>query len=276
MRMKYTVKNISEHSGLAMQTIREYADRGMIGVNVDGQNRYRYFEANALNQTGAARRLRMMGFSLDETEEILVSVSCERYEEMLDELIERQQAMLEYHKELMDMLGHHRQITQLIRQNSSEGWLEEIPAMYCLDYRKNHTLMCSDEHSRQLLNQWMAHAAFTRNYSPYPAELLMGGEADHVIGLIIPERCGKYVPLESPVYRREGGLHACFVIRHDDRMNILPDGPAPILHFLEENALEACAQPYFIGNIPFAENGEKQFYATLYIPVKKQTRKKLE
>ena len=274
MRMKYTVKSISEHSGLAMQTIREYADRGMIGVNVDGQNRYRYFEANALNQTGAARRLRMMGFSLDETEEILVSVSCERYEEMLDALIERQQALLTYQAELVDLLRGHRHAAELTRRQTCEGWLEDVPAMYCFDYRKNHTLMCDDEPSRQLLNQWMAQAAFTRNYSPYPEALFEGGAADHVIGLIIPEKYAKYVPLESPVYRRKGGLHACFVIRHDDRMNILPDGPAPVLRFLEENALEVCAQPYFIGNVPFAENGGKQFYATLYIPVKKQTKEK--
>ena len=33
--MKYTVKSISQQSGLAMQTIREYADRGMIAVDLE-------------------------------------------------------------------------------------------------------------------------------------------------------------------------------------------------------------------------------------------------
>ena len=35
---------IIHEGGSAMQTIREYADRGMIAVDVDEQNRYRYFE----------------------------------------------------------------------------------------------------------------------------------------------------------------------------------------------------------------------------------------
>lgn len=273
--MKYTVKRISEQSGLAMQTIREYADRGMIGVNVDGQNRYRYFDANALNQTGAARRLRMMGFSLDETEEILVSASCERYEEMLDALTERQQALLNYQRSVVDMLHHHKRVAELMRMRPQEGWLEEhVPAMYCLNYRCNQRLMCEDENSRSLLNQWMAQAVFTRNYSPYPAELLRGGKADHVIGLIIPEAFAGYVPQGEPVFRREGGLHACFVVRHDDHMNFLPDGAAPVLRFMEEKGLEFAGEPYFVGNIPLYENGEKQFWATLYVPVKKQTIKK--
>lgn len=272
--MKYTVKRISEQSGLAMQTIREYADRGMIGVNVDEQNRYRYFEANALNQTGAARRLRMMGFSLDETEEILVSASCRRYEEMLDELIVRQQEILEYQTHVTQMLKHHKHITKTIARKDRDGWLEDVPAMYCLDYRKNHTLMCDDEASRQLLNQWMAQAVFTRNYSPYPVCLLEGGAADHVIGLIIPETYAKYVPKDAPVYRREGGLHACFCIRHDDHMHILPDGPEYIVSYLRSSGLIITGEPYFIGQIPLFENGEKVFYATLYIPVKKQTSEK--
>lgn len=267
--MKYTVKNISEQSGLAMQTIREYADRGMISADVSGQNRYRYFEANAVNQTGAARRLRMMGFSLDETEEILVSASCGRYEEMLGSLVERQQAMLAYQQSVVEMLQSHQRMTERIRLRGRSGWLEELPAMYCLDYRSNHALLCEEEGSRQLLNRWMAQAVFTRNYSPYPLRLLDGGKADHVIGLIIPQMYAQYVPLEEPVYRREGGLHACFVIRHDDEMNILPEGPAYIRAYLAENGLEAAGEPYFIGHIPFFEQGEKQFYATLYIPVRR-------
>lgn len=272
--MKYTVKSISQQSGLAMQTIREYADRGMIAVDVDEQNRYRYFEANALNQTGAARRLRMMGFSLDETEEILVSASCGRYEEMLGELAERQQALLEYQQAVTDMLRQHQRMTAKTRERAAQGWLEEMPGMYCLDYRCNSTLLCEGGARRELLNRWMAQAVFTRNYSPYPTRLLEGGAADHVIGLIIPETYAQYVPLQAPVYRREGGLHACFIIRHDDGMNILPDGPGHILAYMAENGLDITGEPYFIGHIPFFEDGVKQFYATLYVPVKKQTGEK--
>ena len=76
------------------------------------------------------------------------------------------------------------------------------------------------------------------------------------------------------MYRREGGLHACFLIRHDDHMHILPDGPEYIVSYLRSSGLIITGEPYFIGQIPLFENGEKVFYATLYIPVKKQTSEK--
>ena len=57
-----TVSLLSRLSGLSPQTIRNYADLGLIEVQEDVSNGYRYFSASSINQTYAVRRLSELGF----------------------------------------------------------------------------------------------------------------------------------------------------------------------------------------------------------------------
>lgn len=264
--MKFTVGKISGQSGLAAQTIRAYADRGMLRSDKRDDSAYRYFDADAVNQASAIRRLRMMGFGLDAVEEIMTCASQTRYEEMLGALIAEKRQTLQYEQDVLDYLAAYEKRLTRRAAHINEGEIIHQNPFYCLDYRKNGDLLCQGDSKQALLNEWMAQAVFLRNYSPYPEALLEGGTADHVIGLIIEERYARYVRVAPPVYKKKGCLCAVFDICHDDRMNLLPDGPGFVLRYLRENGLRLAGEPFFIGDVPVFEAGEKRFYGRLYVP----------
>ncbi len=261
--MRYTVKTISEHIGLALQTVREYADNGMIGSDRDERNGYRYFDANSANQASASRRLRALGFTMKETREILSPASRERYLDLLSLLEARQRQAQALLSCTIETIAAQR---EELGRKEGRPELIESEAHYCLDYRRNDELICGKA-EQAVLNAWLEQAQLTRNYSPLP--LGHGDPEDHVIGLIIPERYASYVPLDPPVYRRPGGLCLRCAIRHDDRLHLPPAQTEAVFAFLAERRLAISGQAYFIGQVPFLEEGKKAFEATLYVPVRK-------
>ena len=265
--LKYKIGTISQQSGLAVQTLREYADRGLLEADTNGETRYRYFDANAVNKASAIRRLRMMGFTLAEVTELISSASHSRYAQLLGQLRQRRQEQLDQLKEVIALLEEHQRQTDCFPQALYQGALVRSQGYYCLDYRKNGQLLCQSEAQRALLTQWMDQALYTRNYSPMPMAALEGAQVDHVIGLAIPEKYASHVPLTQPVYRRPPQRCALFCIRHDDGPALLGEGAQKVRRYMAENKLTVCGQPYFIGELPVFEAGEKVFYGWLFIPV---------
>ena len=265
--LKYKIGTISRQSGLAVQTLREYADRGLLDADQNGQTHYRYFDANAVNKASAIRRLRMMGFTLNEVTEILSSASHSQYAQLLQQLRQRKREELEHLQEVIALLEEHQQQVDCFPQSLYQGSLMQSPGYYCLDYRKNGQLICQSEAQRALLAQWMNQALYTRNYSPLPMAALDGAQVDHVIGLAVQEKYAAHVPLTPPVYRLPPQRCALFCIRHNDGPALLEEGAQKVRRYLQEEKLTVCGQPYFIGEIPVFEEGEKIFYGRLFIPV---------
>ncbi|MDO4549242.1 MAG: MerR family transcriptional regulator, partial [Clostridia bacterium] len=119
--MNYKIGTISRQSGLAVQTIREYADRGLLEMDKDDKSNYRYFDANAVNKTSAIRRLRMMGFTLDEVSDILSNATHERYHQFVGDLIERTRRRIESLEEIRGLLENHSRQLELYDKTLYQG-----------------------------------------------------------------------------------------------------------------------------------------------------------
>ena len=260
-----TVSLLSRHSGLSPQTIRNYADLGLIEVQEDTSNGYRYFSASSINQTYAVRRLSELGFSIRDIQEIMGYVTSERYGAMFDALEQQTQEEIAYRQDVLSMIRIHQESLTGFRTRLNTGRIIPGEAFYCLDYAVNDETLLPD--AAALVKQWIPHAAFVRIYSPFPAQSLRADTPDKVMGFIIPERFSRYFPLDAPVYRRSAARYAVFPIENDDHMTILNGGREHVLRFLEENRLTIAGEPFYIGNIPFFDAEQKVFYATLYIPL---------
>ena len=260
-----TVSLLSRLSGLSPQTIRNYADLGLIEVQEDVSNGYRYFSASSINQTYAVRRMSELGFSIRDIQEIMGPATSERYEAMFDALARQTQEEIAYRQDVLSMIRIHQESVTGFRTRLNAGRIIPGEAFYCLDYAVNDETLLSD--AAPLVRQWIPHAAFVRIYSPFPVQALHAGAPDKVIGFIIPEQFSRHFPLDAPVYRRSAARYAVFPIKNDDHMTILNGGREHVLRFLEENRLTIAGEPFFIGNIPFFEEEQKVFFATLYVPI---------
>lgn len=209
----------------------------------------------------------MMGFTLAEVTELISSASHSRYAQLLGQLRQRRQKQL----------GQRRRSSPCWRSTSGRRTAFPRPSTRALWFAPRgitawitgKTANCcgQSEAQRALLTQWMDQALYTRNYSPMPMAALEGAQVDHVIGLAIPEKYASHVPLTQPVYRRPPQRCALFCIRHDDGPALLGEGAQKVRRYMAENKLTVCGQPYFIGELPVFEAGEKVFYGWLFIPV---------
>ena len=132
-----TVSSLSKHSGLSAQTIRNYADLGLIDVEESAENGYRYFSASSVNQTYAVRRLSELGFSMAEVQEIMQPPAPERYGDMLDALYQKTQREIQYEQDVLRMLSIHQESLQGFQNSLNCGRIISGGTFYCLDYTRN-------------------------------------------------------------------------------------------------------------------------------------------
>ena len=265
MMKQLTVSSLSKHSGLSAQTIRNYADLGLIDVEESAENGYRYFSASSVNQTYAVRRLSELGFSMAEVQEIMQPPAPERYGDMLDALYQKTQREIQYEQDVLRMLSIHQESLQGFQNSLNCGRIISGGTFYCLDYTRNREKLLPEV--ADIVREWIRHSGFLRTYSPFPVAALSSDTPEQRMGLIVPEQFAKYFPLDAPVYRRSAERYAAFFIENDDHMNILHDGKAHMVRFLQEHNLSIVAEPFFIGNVPLEVNRRKTFYATMYSPV---------
>lgn len=267
--MRYTVGTISRLVGLTPQTIREYEGMGLL-ISQKGENNYRYFDADAVNKTAAIRRMRNMGFSLSDITRIYSDISHQSYLSLIDEALEKQSQTLFYQQLVLELMQGHAETLRTLDDTLNKCEIVSHPAFYCLDYRNNQELMINSKKDCDLLNSWMKHSLFTRNYSPFPIELLYGEEADHTIGFSIQAKYTQALDLDTcpPVFLRPASPCVHTLVWHTHELKLLPDGPGFILDFLKQNGLAITGQPFLVGETSFHQHKTKMFYGHLYLPIK--------
>lgn len=80
--VKLTIGDFSKYCQVTVKTLRHYEKLGLLVPNeVDEWTRYRYYDVAQMQQLNAILRLKAMGFTLEEKENIDVEY-CEQVEEM--------------------------------------------------------------------------------------------------------------------------------------------------------------------------------------------------
>lgn len=66
-----SISVVAKQTGLTSKTIRFYEDRGLLSTVPRGINGYRYYNSTHIAELLLIKRSRMIGFSLDECQELL-------------------------------------------------------------------------------------------------------------------------------------------------------------------------------------------------------------
>ena len=98
---KMTRGEAAEFLGVTKNTIRNYENIGLIKPQIDTENNYRYFGVEDISKLIQIRRLRNLGFSLDEVNQFL---SCTSIQELNDSMWDSVQILLDEQEELVKKL----------------------------------------------------------------------------------------------------------------------------------------------------------------------------
>lgn len=66
-----SISDVAKETGLTAKTIRFYESKGVISAAPRGANGYRYYNASHIEELLLIKRSRMIGFSLDECQQLL-------------------------------------------------------------------------------------------------------------------------------------------------------------------------------------------------------------
>ena len=89
-----SISEVAKETGLTAKTIRFYESKGVISAAPRGSNGYRYYNASHIAELLLIKRSRMIGFSLDECQQLLaLSTNPNRYSR--DVKLKAQQKLVE-------------------------------------------------------------------------------------------------------------------------------------------------------------------------------------
>ena len=273
--MSYRIGKVSRMVGLTSQTLREYEKLGLLDAEKDEHNGYRYFDPIMVCKAVAIRYLRNLGLTLDETRETLnrPDIPYEQYLSMLEGVLARQKAALDYHQLVYDRVKEQVEATASLHETVGVCTLQKNLKFYCIDYLRGEEQLLFEPEALELLNSWIDRALFTCNYSPIPQEAFSGSQEQPVLwGLIVPERDALRLglPLDPPVFLRSAPLWLCARLPHSVTNIPSYEELSCMREFMQAHALTFDGEPFLIGNCAFWENGEQRAYNTVYVPVRRQ------
>jgi len=108
----FTIGEFSKASGLSVKTLRFYHEKGILApASIDDASGYRYYDEASLDRARIIRRLREVGFSIEEIAEILGQ--CEDDADIIGHLDRQKKAVAERIRSEKDVI---RKLDEIIRQ----------------------------------------------------------------------------------------------------------------------------------------------------------------
>lgn len=153
--MKYKIGDLSYLFNLSAESLRQYERQGIVHPYKKADSPYRYYSAWELAVLSACRQYRALGFSLEESSQMLqeqtpahVLESLREREEIIEDEIARQCALL---RAVRAWRREAEETTSLVGRFE----LEENVSTYFLPYQYGESLVASKEHL-ECVRQWLS------------------------------------------------------------------------------------------------------------------------
>ena len=111
------ISQVSKLTGLSTKSIRFYESKDVINLPLRGENGYRYYSEEIVEQLKLVARARMVGFSLDECKS-LVELANDPSRHSCDVKATAKQKLVEVREKLSQLHQIEKQLTQ---------WVNECP-----------------------------------------------------------------------------------------------------------------------------------------------------
>lgn len=152
----YKIGEIVKMLGISAETIRNYEKKGLICPYKEESN-YRYFDIIQINHLLNLQKYQKYGYTLHEIREIMEKDSMLEVELSLEN--KEQDLMNEAFHLNLKLNSIHTTINCMLQaQNAKQGcFLGKRPALYRLNYQKNHELITDEEVQKELV-RWLKYA----------------------------------------------------------------------------------------------------------------------
>ncbi|HHZ02399.1 MAG TPA: MerR family transcriptional regulator [Tissierellia bacterium] len=196
---KYRISEVAKLLDLSSEAIRYYENKGVIQPERDEETGYRYYGGWDIHMLIRARTYRQLGYTLDETADLLnkfdkvdiVSYLSNKKEEIEKE-IERSKHLLDYLDKEKDNIINCDEITGVYQ-------LVYRPEIYRLEMQKGYVLY-HDKEIRQIINDWIEKIPFVFSSTLFPLESIYKGEDYFTVGLGIYKEYAELLGIKESEY----------------------------------------------------------------------------
>lgn len=233
----YKIGEIAKMLGISSETIRKYEKKGLIKPYKEEESRYRFYDIIQINYLMNLQKLQKYGYTLHEIGEIMKTESIPEMEESLKEKEERilQEA---FYMQLKLESMHANLKCMREAQNAKQGcFLGERPALYRMNYQRNHELIQNEEVQKELI-KWLEHSDLTFMSGSVSLESLLKGENDFDFGFCIDKKTAEFLKIEESKIVKFYESCPAVIFYYEARANVdFQDATKMLLEFAKENNL---------------------------------------
>lgn len=233
----YKIGEIAKMLGISSETIRNYEKKGLIKPYKEEESRYRFYDIIQINYLMSLQRLQKFGYTLHEIGDIMKTESIPEMEESLREKEKRILREAFYTQLKLDSI-HANLSCMRQAQNAKQGcFLGYRPALYRMNYQKNHELIQKEEVQNELM-KWLKYSDLTFMSGSVSLEHLIHGESEFDFGFCIDKKTAEFLEIkESEVVKFYKSCPA-IIFYYEAKANVdFQETVKMLLDFAKENHL---------------------------------------
>lgn len=267
----YKIGEIAKMLGISTETIRNYEKKGLIRPYKEESN-YRYFDIIQINHLLNLQKYQKYGYTLQEVREIMEEESMQAVEMSLEN--KEQDLMNEaFHLNLKLNSIHTTINCMLPAQNARQGcFLGQRPALYRLNYQKNHELI-TDEQVQKELVRWLKYADLPFMSGSTQLDTMINFERAFDFGFCLDQKTAEFLGIrESEIVKLYKSCPAIVFYYEATPNSDMTKETRMLLEFAEQQNLRITGES--ISRVIFARWGQDMEYLIshlVWVPYEKRT-----
>lgn len=271
MYSKYTIGEISKLLGISPQTIRYYEKKKIIEPIYLEEKKYRQYTTWDFHILMRARYYRGLGFSLQETAQMLSSEANEKVKENLIKQEKKIEEEIKFKLQLLNQIRKNYELMDNYRDVEEKFSFKMRPGIYRINTQEGYSLLECEE-LRKMVGKWAEKAPFLFSTAVFPKESIERGEDKFYFGLGLEEKFIDYLKFKLNThveyYPPTLCIHTCVQSRSGKILTYkILDG---VLKYIKENGFEISGdittQIFFMSKKE--ESNEYFSWHEVWVPIK--------
>lgn len=152
---QYKIKQFSQYMGVTVDTVKHYQQCEILKPVIDPENNYRYYNITHGERLIVSRRFRNLGFTVDETKELISSKDGHEIHDMLNKRQTEIQAEIKQLEASSKNIEYLTMLCELFNHQVGSVQVCECPAYYFYRHTYNFAFI-EEDHQEVLTRELMA------------------------------------------------------------------------------------------------------------------------
>lgn len=272
----YSISKISRIVGISTEAVRLYEKKGVVSPQRNSENGYRSFHTLDVGTLLRCRTYAQMGFSLDETAELINGTNVQDVHALLSRQADAMEHEMEWHRRTLNRVRDLNRQILACEKDAGTFRIEAHPGIFQLDYRHNDAIL-DDEARMALYPEWSAWVPLSFVSLRFPLDALERGETEYYGGIGIMAEDAHFLGVTVNEYVRCLPAHLAVrgVLRIPGERRIRPEDFSDAFSFIRSSGLKPCGDPFtrmIVTVNRYTENFMR--YYEMWIPVDSKIQQK--